>query len=110
MINEKRQRAVVSFSTSGANEIIAAPTGDNEYIVIDHLNLIPNSAVTMTIKSGTTALSGAYSLTANQGYTVENMDGDEDGILKCAINEAFNITLGGAVQCSGFIKYRIRNR
>jgi len=109
MFVNKTQRAVVSFSSAGDNIVIAAPT-DGGSIVIDHLNLVPNSAVTMTIKSGSTAITGAYSLTANQGYTIENIMHDEEGVLKCTADEAFTISLGGAVQCSGFVNYRIINR
>lgn len=110
MITEKRINAIIDISSSGDNEIIAAPSGTSEYLVIDHINLIPNSAVTVTLISESTDLSGAYSMTANQGFVLENSYNDEDGLITCGANEAFIINLSGAVQVSGFIKYRIRNR
>jgi len=110
MINEKRLHANIDISSSGDNTIIAAPAGTSEYLAIDHINLVPNSAVSIILKTGSTSLSGTYSLTANQGFVIENSYQDQDGLLVCGANEAFIINLSGAVQVSGFIKYRIVNR
>lgn len=110
MITEKRILARISISSSGENEIIAAPTGTSEYIVIDHINLIPNSAVAIYLVDGASLLSGLYSMTANQGFVLENSYNDEDGLITCGVNKAFIISLSGAVQVSGFVKYRVRNR
>ena len=110
MITEKRINASIDISTSGDNTIIAAPAGTSEYLAIDHINFVPNSAITIILKSGSTSLSGAYSITANQGFVLENSYSDPDGLITCAKGEAFIINLSGAVQVSGFIKYRIINR
>lgn len=110
MILENRKHANIDISSSGDNTIIAAPTGTSEYLVIDHINLVPNSAVSLILKSGSTSLSGTYSLTSNQGFVLENSYQDEDGLIHCASGEAFVINLSGAVQVSGFVKYRIINR
>jgi hypothetical protein len=110
MINEKRIHANIDISTSGDNTIISAPAGTSEFLVIDHINLVPNSAVSIILKTGSTSLSGTYSLTANQGFVLENSYQDQDGLLTCGKNEAFIINLSGAVQVSGFVKYRIINR
>lgn len=110
MFCEDVKHAVISISSSGDNTIVAAPSGTSEFLAIDHINLVPNSAVTMTLYSGGTALSGTYSLTANQGFTIENNGQFPNGILKLGANEALIINLGSAVQCSGFVKYRIINR
>ena len=106
MQTEKLLNAVISISTSGSNEIIAAPSSG--YIVIEHINLIPTAASDVTFLSGTTELSGAYPFDAKQALVLENTYNDEDGIMKCANEEAFNITLGTATQTSGFVKYRIK--
>ncbi len=103
---EKLKNAVISISTSGDNTLIAAPT--NGYIVIDNINFVPSSAVNVKFISGSTDLSGTYPLTANQGFTQENTSLNEDGVITCAVGEAFKINLSGAVQVSGFIRYRIR--
>lgn len=97
----------IDISSSGANELIAAPaTG---YIVVDFITLLPTTAVTVTLKSGSTALTGPMPLDTKQPFTFENTLHSDQGIVKCAPGEAFNITLGGAVQCGGFIKYRVIN-
>lgn len=103
--DDKLKNVVVSFSSSGDNTIISAPT--RGYIAIDNINLVPNSAVTLKLISGSTDLSGSYSLTANQGFTQDNTFQDQDGVITCAPGEAFKINLGSAVQCSGFCRYRI---
>jgi hypothetical protein len=110
MITERRQNAVISISSSGDNTIITAPSGTSEYLAIDHVSIVPDSAVSVTFKSGSTSLSGAYSLSANQDLILDNSYQDQDGIIRCGVNEAFIISLGGAVQVSGFVKYRIINR
>ena len=102
-------KADISISSTGDNTIIAAPTGTSEFLVIDHINLIPDSAVTLQIVSGSTNYGGAYSLTANQGFILENVSADENGIIACGEKEAFILNLSAAVQMSGFVKYRIRN-
>lgn len=99
------RNAVLSIATSGDNEVIAAPT--DGYIVIDHINLVPAGAVDVRLKSGSTNLSGLYSLTTSQGFVLENSMHNEQGVITCARNEAFNINLSGAVQVSGFVRYRV---
>lgn len=110
MIIENTIKADISASASGDNTIISAPAGTSETLVIDHINLIPDGAVSLQIKSGETNYGGLYSLTANQGFILENVIGDENGIIKCGANEAFILNLSAAVQISGFVKYRIKNR
>jgi hypothetical protein len=105
MLVEKLKTAVVSFSASGNNTIIAAPS--QGYIAIDHINFIPSAAVGMKLISGTTDLSGVYDLGIRQGYTMENTTHNQDGIITCKNKEAFIINLDAAVQCSGFCRYRI---
>lgn len=108
MIVERRINLPLSISTSGSQEVIAAP-GAGKRIAIDHINLIVTSAVTLTFYSATNALSGAYPFDTKQAMVLENTTSDPEGVIACNDNEAFNITLGGAVQVSGFIKYRILN-
>ena len=108
MILENLNNAVVNISTSGDNEIIAAP-GAGKYIAIDHINLLPTSAVTVTLYSGAagTALSGPYPFDAKQTLSLDNAMQAQKGIITCGDNKAFVINLGGAVQVAGFVRYRI---
>ena len=107
-----RCQTPISCSASGDNILIAAP-GAGQYIAIDFIAFIPNSAVTATFKSGSTAISGAMSLSANQGLVFDNSAQIQEGILKkptvgkVGNAEAFILNLGGAVQVSGTISYRI---
>lgn len=117
---ETLRTQVVSISASGDNNLITIGAGEmpagwdnpSTYIVIDHINLVPSAAVTLTLESGTvaegqTALSGAYSLGQNQAVTLENAIRNEHGIITVKPNRSFVINLGGAVQVSGFIRYRL---
>jgi len=110
MLLEKSYKADIDISASGDNTIIAAPTGTSAYLVIDHINLIPDSAVTLQIKDGSTDYGGPYSLTANQGFVLENTIVKEEGIITLSANKAFILNLSGAVQVSGFVRYRIINK
>jgi len=103
--NENSVNAPISISSSGDNTIIPAPT--QGFIVIDNLNFVPASPVNVILKAGTRSLSGAYPLTANQGWTQDNTMGKNLGILRCLPGEAFKINLSGAVLCSGFVDYRV---
>jgi len=105
MIVEKQINVAISIASSGDNTIIAAPS--QGYIAIDNINFVPSSAVSVKLIRGTTDLTGVYSLTANQGFTQENATCHQDGVITCLPGEAFKINLSGAVQVSGFCKYRI---
>jgi hypothetical protein len=109
MILEKRLKANISINTSGDNAVIAAP-GAGKYIVIDHINFVTAGAVNVQFKDGSTVYGGLYTLTTNQGFVLENIYQDEDGIITLSENAAFNINLSGNVLCGGFIRYRIINQ
>ena len=97
--------AVISTSSSGDNEIIAAPS--DGYIAIDHINFVNTSAVGVTLKSGSTALSGTYPLAEKQPITLENTTQQEKGVITCERGEAFVINLDSAVAINGFVRYRV---
>lgn len=107
--HEKLYTAVISNNASGENTIIAAPSS-GQYIAIDHINLMPTTAVGVTLKSGSTALSGTYPLDALQSLVLDNAMQHDNGVITCADAEAFVINLSGAVLISGFVRYRIVNR
>lgn len=103
--NERLRNAVINTATSGNNTLIAAPT--DGYIAIDHINILPTTAVSVIFKSGSTAITGPYPLDTKQPITLENVLHNTDGIMTCNRNEAFVMNLGSAVQVGGFIRYRI---
>jgi hypothetical protein len=109
MIVEHLLKADINTATSGDNTIIAAPSGTGQYIVIDHINLAPAGAVSIQIKDGSTSYGGLYSLASNQLFALDNVIQNEEGIITLSVNSAFVINLSGAVQVSGFIRYRIIN-
>lgn len=98
-------KADINISASGDNTIIAAPS--EGFIAIDHINFIPTSAVTVQLKDGSTAYGGAYPLDTKQAFTLENAMQSERGVITCSPASAFKINLGGAVQVSGFVRYRV---
>src|SRR3990167_4590654 len=69
----------ISISSSGDNTIISAPS--TGYIVIDHINFLPTSAVTVQLKDGTTNYGGSYPLDAKQAITLENAIHTDQGII-----------------------------
>ena len=105
MYFENLRNAIINTATSGDNTIIAAPS--DGYIAIDHINILPTSAVTVTFKSSTTAITGPYPLDVKQAYTIENATGNEHGVMTCTRGEAFVMNLGAAVQVGGVVRYRV---
>lgn len=104
MLTETQQSAVINISSSGDNTIITAPTtttGPGAYIAVDFMLILPTSAVSVTFKSGSTAISGPLPLDGKQSITVDNATHAQYGTLKCAANQDFVINLGGAVQVGG---------
>lgn len=107
--HETLEKADISISTSGDNTIIAAP-GDGKYLMIDHINFIVSAGVTVQFKDGATNYGGAYPLSTDQAVVLENAMRNEHGVITLSNNSAFVINLSGAVQTSGFIRYRIFNK
>jgi hypothetical protein len=112
MLQEKQYTDIIDISSSGDNTIITAPTSTaapGAYLAIDHINLIPTSAVSVTFYSGSNAVSGSYPLDAKQTIVLDNATQSQYGVINCGANEDFIIKLGGAVQVGGFVNYRICN-
>ena len=103
--SDKLYKADINIATSGDNTIIAAPT--TGYIAIDHINLLPTSAVSVQFKTGSTAYGGAYPLDTKQSLVLDNAMQHDHGVITCGNAQAFIINLGGAVQVGGFVRYRI---
>lgn len=104
MFENNLLKADINFATSGDHTVIAAPAAG--YIAIDHINFLPNSAVTIQLKDGTTAYGGAYYLN-NQAFTIENSVKNPKGVITLTPGTAFVINTNAAVQVSGFVRYRV---
>ncbi len=93
--------AVINFSASGDNTIVAAPGAGKKlriykvFAVMDRGN-----QAKLTYKSGSTAKSGPMDL---EILVDENTWGL---FLECGVNEAFVINSSAAVQVSGYVLYR----
>ena len=109
VIDEKLQKADINISSSGDNTVIAAP-GSGQYIAIDFISFFPTTAVTVQFKDGATSYGGALPLDAKQTITWENSFRNQDGVITMSNNSAFVMNLGGAIQVSGLIRYRIIGR
>ena len=104
---DRQKNETIDDATSGDNTIISAPTSP-AYLVIDHVNVLPTSAVTLKFKSGaSTELTGPYPLDAKQALTLENPSDWQNGLMQMAAGEAFVINLSSAVQVGGYVRYRI---
>lgn len=118
MITEHLLKADIDISSvvypAGDNTIIAAPgaSGESQYIAIDHINLIPDSAATIQLRDGGAQLpyGGIYSLAANQHFVLDNATQNPDGIITLSTHSSFDIRLYAAGQVTGFVRYRIINR
>lgn len=98
-------RVAINASSSGDNTLVAAVT--NGKIQVEKIVLIPNAAVTIKFKSGSTDITGAMNLAAaGNGYTE---DANYNGVhgLEAATGEALILNLSGAVQCGGYLVYRV---
>ena len=105
---ETLRTAIIDNATAGDNVLIAAPAS-NSYIAIDFLQVIPTTAVTVQFWSNPagTKLTGPYPLSGQQVVTDENVFQNQHGIMECKVGQSFVMNLGSAVQCGGFIRYRI---
>ena len=100
-------KADIDIATSGDNTVIAAPS--TGYIVIDFITLLPTSAVSVQMKDGATAYGGPLPLDTKQSFVYENTYHSDQGIITLSPGNAFVINLGAAIQCGGFVRYRVIN-
>lgn len=95
---------VISISGATDNVVIAAQ-GAGRAIRIHQLSLVASGgANTFTLKSGSSAITGANDLAADGQYQT----GDSpDGLYTTGYDEAFVITLVNATLVTGSLKYSI---
>ena len=90
-------------ATAATHEVIAAVAGKRHYIYA--IWLWADGAVDVTPQSGATALSGFISMAA-QSHFAKDFNIQNIPWFTCTAGEAFQITLGGAVQVSGRVYYK----
>ena len=95
--------AVLDTSTSGSNELVAAPTGGGAIRVLS-LVVVAAAANTVKLMSSATSISGLYALAANGGLVLPF---SEHGWGQCAANEALNINLSAATAVGVTVQYII---
>lgn len=93
-------QASLSFASSGSNSLLAAVA--NKTTRIHRIVLIAAGAVTLKFVQGSTDLTGVMSLITGIPFILPMSD---EPYFITAVNAAFNATLGGAVQVSGFVDY-----
>lgn len=92
------QHAAISIASSGDNTVIVAVSGKR--ISIYGLDLYCGTATAVTLKDGSTALTGAMTVSA---YSLPLKSAPAYWILTSG--NAFVINLGAANQCSGAVWY-----
>lgn len=95
--------AVVSASSSGDNQIVAAVSGAK--IKVLSAVLVSSGTVSVKWRSGTTDISGAMPFVANSGVALAASSPGQGHYFETAVNTALNINLGGAVSVFGHITY-----
>ena len=97
-------QAILSAALAGSNDLVAAVPGYK--IAIYAWSFIAAGAVAITWKSGATSLSGAMNYGINGGE-IRDVRADGEPWYQTATGEALVLSLGGAVQVSGTIYYRL---
>lgn len=92
------QRAVVSTATSGDQTLVAAVTG--KQILVYGLDLYAASSLVVTLKCGSTAVTGAMTMTVYQKPISPGAP-----YWVCPASTALVATLGTSVQLSGAVWY-----
>lgn len=95
--------AAIDVASSGDNTIIAAD-GTKKIKVLSY-TLVVDAAVTARWKSGSTALSGAMSFSANGGVSSPSGSAGGGWLMETAANQALVLNLGGAVGARGHVSY-----
>ena len=109
MSNKVIDTAEIEISSAAIHEIVAARAGTR--ICIHTLVLCSEDDVSISLMSGAgTDLSGAMPFRASAAATPNRADSivithSDKFPMRCGINEAFNISLSGAVLIAGYAIY-----
>lgn len=105
MLTDKRGYAEIATSSSGDNEIIAAPAVG--HIEIDHLEIMPTggaNTVRVKLDGGAGSIGFQYAFDDQQAYVY---DRTTPNTLTVKEATAFILNLSAATAVSGFVLYRI---
>jgi len=94
---------VIDGASSGSNELREADASGE--LVITSFCLVAETAVSVTLKAGSTAVTGPLPLGANGGVATPY---HPEGHLVIPAGSAFNMDLGDAVQVSGWYTGYVR--
>lgn len=106
--HSKVENLAINITTAGDNTIIAGAA--DRWIYIHSIHLLAVGAETITLKAGSTALTGPEPLTAGQGYIFESSYATDTGdiLFECKPGDAFIINLLTGADVVGFVKYSFR--
>ena len=90
---------VINFAAAGDSTVIAAG-GTGKVNRVYRIFFVVGGSTTITIKRGSTALTGPMPLVGNQAFV---LDFEAEPWFECADNEPFIINSSAAVQVSGTI-------
>jgi hypothetical protein len=93
--------AVVNAATAATAEIVPAVSG--RAITVVNWTLVLAGDVTVTWKSGSTAISGP--LAPGAAAVIDATGSPESPLMQTAEGAALNLTLGAAVQVGGTVTY-----
>ena len=95
------KHAKIAASSSGDNEVVAAPASGYMHIVLAYM-FVTAAAVTTTWKSGATEITGGMTFDAKSGT---NAPLNQLGWFKTASAQALNLNLSGAIGVNGHLTY-----
>jgi hypothetical protein len=96
------KRAFVNATSSGDNELVAAPGSGIKIRVLSVAAVAGVSANTVTFRSATTAISAGFPFAANGGMALNE---NPNGWFQTAAGEALNVNLSGATLVAVSITY-----
>jgi hypothetical protein len=96
------KRAFVNASSTGNNELVAAPGSGIKIRVMSVAVVAGVSANTVTFKSASTAISADFPFAANGGMVLNE---NPSGWFQTAAGEALNVSLSGATAVAVSITY-----
>lgn len=101
--------ATINASDAGDTPVVAAPAAWQK-IRVQNYAIVAGGLVSVTWKSGSTEISGAMPLAANEGFAPSaggpNCNGPE-GVLETAGGEPLVLNLSDAVQVGGHLRYEL---
>ena len=89
-VSGNNNSAILTQAGAGTDEVIAAP-GAGLSIVVHGVDVSQDGGGTLILSSAATALTGAFATHA-AAHTLYTIAGASDCVLRCAENEALNVT------------------